>query len=164
MTESTDQPNITDESNQDLLQDGDNDHENNNSNTNALSPIPFQALSKHYPKLNAFSSFIGWAIILIIMLVVDLLVDKINLHFLVLPGLLIFSLLSGVVGYFSAKACGYYQDEFDSFRNFVSSLVLSSVNKSLKAFIVFGSGGPDMAGAFAVVFKLIKVKRRSSGK
>jgi uncharacterized protein len=113
MTESTDQPNITDESNQDLLQDGVNDHESNNSNTNALSPIPFQALSKHYPKLNAFSSFIGWAIILIIMFVVDLLVDKINLHFLVLPGLLFFSLLSGVVGYFSAKACGYYQDEFD---------------------------------------------------
>ncbi len=98
MTESTDQPNVTDESNQDFLQDGVNDaHESNNSNTNALSPIPFQALSKHYPKLNAFSSFIGWAIILIIMFVVDLLVDKINLHFLVLPGLTWFIVLLIVI-------------------------------------------------------------------
>ncbi len=83
------------------------------SDIDCFKPIPFQSLSEHYPKLNAFSSFVGWAIILLIMLVVDFAVDKISLHYLVLPGLLILSLISGVVGYFSAKACGYYQDEFD---------------------------------------------------
>lgn len=97
------------------------DHQDSNIEPNRSSindsyePIPFKSLSKHYPKLNAFSSFVGWAIILLIMLIVDFAVDKITLHFLVLPSLFVFSLISGVIGYFSAKACGYFQDDFDIF-------------------------------------------------
>ncbi|MBV1909912.1 MAG: PH domain-containing protein [Kangiellaceae bacterium] len=75
--------------------------------------INFQSLSRHYPKVHAFSSFIGWAIILVIMLVVDTLVDKVNIPYFVLLGIALLALLSGLMGYFSAKACGYFQDEFD---------------------------------------------------
>ena len=75
--------------------------------------INFQSLSRHYPKVHAFSSFIGWAIILVIMLAVDTLVDKVNIPYFVLLGIALLALLSGLMGYFSAKACGYFQDEFD---------------------------------------------------
>ncbi len=83
--------------------------------TLGFDSIAFEPLSEHYPKLNAFSSFIGWAIIALIMLIVDLAVDKINLHFLVLSGLFLFAFLSAVHGYYSAKACGYFQDQNDIF-------------------------------------------------
>ena len=78
-----------------------------------LETLEFTPMSPYYAKINAFSAFIGWAIILIILFTVDLLVDKIDLHFIVLPIIGVISISSAVLGYFSAKACGYFRGEFD---------------------------------------------------
>lgn len=102
-----------------------NDSSNTNSDDKQISShqnsefdslktvIKYLPLSPHYAKLNAFSSFIGWAVILVMVLLFDLLLDKVNIHFMVLPVIACFSVLSALFGYFSAKACGYFPDEFD---------------------------------------------------
>lgn len=78
-----------------------------------LDVINFLTLSPHYPKINAFSSFIGWAVIFVVLLVVNLLIDKIHLPFFILPTIALFSILSALFGYHSAKVCGYFKGEFD---------------------------------------------------
>ncbi len=78
-----------------------------------LETLEFTPMSPYYAKINAFSAFIGWAIILVILFTVNLLVDKIDLHFIVLPIIGAVSIVSAIFGYFSAKACGYFRGEFD---------------------------------------------------
>jgi uncharacterized protein len=75
--------------------------------------LPYQPLSKHYPKLQALSNLMSWSVIILFLLVLEFAIDKISLHFMLLPGLLLFTLTSTHVSYLSAKACGYYQAEFD---------------------------------------------------
>jgi len=78
-----------------------------------MNSIVFENLSPDFPKVNAFSHFIGWAIIFVILLALDLLIKKVNLHFLALSAIGIISIASAFYGYYSAKACGYFIGEFD---------------------------------------------------
>ncbi len=78
-----------------------------------LATIVFENLSPDYPKINAFSHFIGWAIIFVILLALNLLIDKVNLPIFILPIIGTLSILSAFHGYYSAKACGYFIGEFD---------------------------------------------------
>ena len=78
-----------------------------------IETIEFLALSPHYPKVNAFSSFIGWAVIFMVLFAVDLLIEKVNLHFMVLSIIAFAAIISAVHGYFAAKACGYFRGEFE---------------------------------------------------
>lgn len=73
----------------------------------------FLNLSKHYPKLNAFSSFMGWAIILVILIIIHLAVKPISFYLIIFPIIALIAILSGFYGYFFAKSCGYYKSEFD---------------------------------------------------
>jgi len=78
-----------------------------------LETITFLSLSSHYPKLNAFSSFIGWAVIFVVLLAVNLLVDEVILHIAVLPTIILLAFISAIYGFYFAKSCGYYKGEFD---------------------------------------------------
>jgi len=78
-----------------------------------IDTVEFLPLSPHYPKLNAFSSFIGWIVIFAALLAVNLLADEVILHFTVLPGVVFLALISAVYGFYFAKSCGYYKGEFD---------------------------------------------------
>jgi len=78
-----------------------------------LTEIPFLSLSEHYPKINAFSSFIGWAIILAALILFDFIVAKVNIPLFVFLIISSLSIVSALFGYYSAKACGYFQDKFD---------------------------------------------------
>jgi len=73
--------------------------------------IEYLTLSEHYPKISAFSSFIGWAFILVVFLLVDLLVEKIDIHFIAFPILLVIAISSGLYGFYAAKICGYSKNE-----------------------------------------------------
>ena len=75
--------------------------------------IKFLALSEHYPKISAFSSVIGWIFIMIVFLLVDLLIEKIDIHFVVFPILLVIAICSGLYGYHAAKICGYNKNEYE---------------------------------------------------
>ena len=77
------------------------------------SDIIYLTLSNHYPKLNAFSHFIGWAIILVILLVIHYFINPISFYLIVIPSISFISILSGIYGYYFAKSCGYYKSEFD---------------------------------------------------
>lgn len=78
-----------------------------------IESIEFLDLSPDYPKVNAFGHFIGLAIIFVILFTINLLVDKIHIHFLILAGTLFIALISGVYGYYFAKSCQYIRGEFE---------------------------------------------------
>ncbi|MDH5434291.1 MAG: PH domain-containing protein [Gammaproteobacteria bacterium] len=78
-----------------------------------LNSIVFENLSPDYPKINAFSHFIGWASIFVVLLILNFFVKKVNLPAFILPFIGTLSILSAFYGYYSAKACGYFIGEFD---------------------------------------------------
>ena len=47
------------------------------------------------------------------MLTVNLLVDKIHIHFLILAGILFLAFISAIYGYYFAKSCKYFRGEFE---------------------------------------------------
>jgi membrane protein YdbS with pleckstrin-like domain len=79
----------------------------------SINHISYDSLSKHYPKLNAFSHFIGWAVILVILLIVHFIFKPIFFPLIIFSSLFILSALSGLYGYYFAKSCGYFKSEFD---------------------------------------------------
>jgi len=85
-----------------------------NATPEAIS-IEFLSLSRYYPLINAFSSFVGWAIILVVLFLSDFLVAKVDLHWIVLPLVGLFSIFSAIYGYVFARSCGYFQGEFEVF-------------------------------------------------
>jgi len=89
------------------------DGELSEDKTSRLNSIVFEDLSPDYPKVNAFSHFIGWAIIFVVLLALNLFVKKVNLPSFILPAIAMVSILSAFYGYYSAKACGYFIGEFD---------------------------------------------------
>lgn len=89
-----------------------------NSNNIEITPsqiesIEFLKLSPDYPKVNAFGHFIGFAVIFTALFTVNLLVDKIEIHFLILAGVLFTALISAIYGYCFAKSCQYFRGEFE---------------------------------------------------
>lgn len=78
-----------------------------------IETIEFIELSPDYPKVNAFENFIGFAIIFTILFTVNLLVDNIHIHFLILAGILFAALISTIYGYYFAKSCQYFRGEFE---------------------------------------------------
>jgi len=78
-----------------------------------IEKVIFEHLSPDFPKVNAFNHFIGWAVIFVILLALNLFIDKVDLPFFILPIIATVAILSAVYGYFSAKACGYFTGEFD---------------------------------------------------
>ena len=89
-----------------------------NSNNFEITPsrietIEFLDLCPDYPKVNAFGHFIGFAIIFLILFTVNLLVDKVQIPFPILTGILIAALMSSVYGYYFAKSCQYFRGEFE---------------------------------------------------
>ncbi len=84
-----------------------------NDTTSAPSMSVFLTLSPNYPKISAFTSFIGWALITLAIFLVSFFVDKIQVHIVTFPILISISLLSGLFGFYSAKACGYKEGEFE---------------------------------------------------
>ncbi len=73
--------------------------------------IEYLTLSEHYPRISAFSGFIGWAFILVALLFVDFLIEKIDIHIVVFPILLLVAISSGFYGFYAAKICGYSKNE-----------------------------------------------------
>jgi len=78
-----------------------------------IETIEFKPLSPHFPKVNAFGHFIGFAFIFVVLFAVNLLVDKIHIPFLVLAGVLLVTIISTVYGYYFAKSCQYFKGEFE---------------------------------------------------
>ena len=87
--------------------------ENPSTGLSRMDKTQFLPLSVHYPKISAFSSFISWGVVFVILLAIDLLIPKIDLHFLVLPAIAFFAIASAIYGYYFAKSCGYYNGDFD---------------------------------------------------
>lgn len=90
------------------------------TNSNAVDITPpqngineFLALSKDYPKVNAFGHFIGFAFIFAVLFTVNILQDQIHIHFLAFAGILFLALISATYGYFFAKSCKYFRGEFE---------------------------------------------------
>jgi len=78
-----------------------------------IDQVEFLPLSPHYPKLSAFSNFIGWVFIFAVLIAVNLLADEVIFHFTILPGIAFLAILSTVYGFYFAKSCGYFKGEFD---------------------------------------------------
>ncbi len=75
--------------------------------------IDYLDLSPDFPKVNAFGHFIGFAIIFVVLLTVNLAVEEIELHFMVLPLVALAALVSTIYGFCFAKSCQYFRGEFE---------------------------------------------------
>jgi len=87
--------------------------ENRSTMPSRMDNIQFLSLSPYYPKISAFSNFASWAIIFVILLTIDFLVSKIDLHFIVLPAIAFIAVISALYGYCFSKSCGYSHGDFD---------------------------------------------------
>ena len=75
--------------------------------------IDYLDLSPDFPKVNAFGHFVGFAIIFVVLLTINLVIEKLNLHFMVLPLVALATLISTIYGYYFARSCQYFRGDFE---------------------------------------------------
>ncbi len=78
-----------------------------------IATIEFNPMAKHYPLLRSIETLLSWLIIAMIVIVADLLLEKINLSLVAYLIVISLTLLATTHSYFSAKAKGYAVREKD---------------------------------------------------